>query len=309
MKHLLYLLKNKRKAFIALLFLCLTYHFGFTQAVQNDIYVDYDEMVNQVPVNLKAAQLKIAFPGSAFLKQQTLSLPSTAKADLHAMPRPGKKELTNTQIINARKDGVLMIYKYMSATSREPQKCQLYATATALTADGICVSNWHVFMGIIQPEEQLAANDSLTFVVTLQGDVYPIERILAYSKDADAAIFKVNTGNKSLQPVPLGNALEVGETVHSLTHPDEYPYYYSKGVVARNTANHAIGPMANRMEITADYAKGSSGGPILDNRGNMAGMVSTTFSIYARDLPQANLQMVIKKTVPVMSIRQLIKEN
>ncbi|WP_184547808.1 S1 family peptidase [Mucilaginibacter sp. FT3.2] len=296
-------------AFMAPFFtlLCLAHLSGYAQTEKNTDYIDYDELTGNVLQHLKEAQAKARFIGSAGLREQALKLPLDSKARVSVLIAPGNQQMQGTQMVNDRRDGVLMIYKYFTATAREPEKVQLYATATALTEDGVCVSNWHVFMGMVQPEEMLAANDSVTFVVTLKGDIYPIERILSFNKNADAAIFKIKTGFDHLSPIPLGNELAVGETVHTLSNPEQYVYYYSKGVVARKTANHKIGPMGNRMEITADYAKGSSGGPILDDKGNMAGMVSTTYSIYAHDQPQMNLQMVVKKTIPAQSIRMLIQ--
>lgn len=279
----------------------------YAQAEKEDIYVDYNELLGNILTNLKAAQAKTPLLGSAQLRKQTLTLPSDAKARISPLTKPGRKELTGAQIIQARKDGVLMVCKYFKAAEGKPERIQLHATATAITEDGFCASNWHVFMNFIQRDAELPTTDSITFVVSLKGDIYPIERVLAYNENADAAIFKINTGNNRLSPVPLGAALAVGETVHALTNPGDYLYYYSKGVVARNTADHKTGPMGDRMEITADYAKGSSGGPILDDRGNMVGMVSTTHSIYAQERPQANLQMVIKTTIPVRSIRSLIQ--
>lgn len=277
------------------------------QTVKEDTYVDYNELLDRVLINLKKTQSEKAFVGSAELRNQTLALAPDSKAAIKSLPKPGKKELKGSQLFKARKDGVLMICKYFKAEEGKPERIQLYATATAITADGVCVSNWHVFMNFISFKANLPPADSLTFVVNLKGDIYPIEKILAYNQNADAAVFKINTGNDELKPIPLGSDLEVGESVHTITNPENYLYYYSKGVVARNTADHKIGPMGDRMEITADYAKGSSGGPILDDRGNMVGMVSTTHSIYAQNQPQGNLQMVIKTTIPVRSIRSLIQ--
>ena len=34
------------------------------------------------------------------------------------------------------------------------------------------------------------------------------------------------------------------------------------------------------MGVTAEYARGSSGGPVMDDAGNVIGMVSSTNSIY-----------------------------
>lgn len=303
-------IKIKGAIVVPLLILFLSFHFTtYAQQEKEDIYVDYDELLGNVLKNLKTAQLTTTFMSSAELRKKTLSLPFDAKATIPSLPKPDTKEMTGPEIVKSRKDGVLMVCKYFKGAEGQREKIQLHATATAITADGMCVSNWHVFMNFIQADAMLPLNDSITFLVNLKGEVFPIEKVLAYSEMADAAVFKINTGKSRLTTIPLGTELAVGETVHTLTNPNEYLYYYSKGVVARNTAQHKIGPMGDRMEITADYAKGSSGGPILDDRGNMVGMVSTTHSIYAQERPQGNLQMVIKTTIPVRSIRRLIQSK
>lgn len=304
-----FLLNKLGRGAIVPLLILISSATAFAQNVQDDPFVDYNELLGNVQANLKIMQAKKVFLTSAQLREQTLKLPAGSKAAITAasLAKPATRELSAPQLVNSRKDAVLMICKYYKASDGQPDRIQLHATGTVLTADGICVSNWHVFMAMEQPEMQLPANDSLTFAVSLKGDIYPVERIMAFNEKCDAAIFKINTGGQQLSSIPLGNGLAVGETVHAITNPEGSSYYYSQGVVSRNTADHKIGPMGDRMEITADYAKGSSGGPIMDNKGNMQGMVSTTFSIYAQDRPQINLQMVVKKTIPVRSIRSLIQ--
>ena len=65
---------------------------------------------------------------------------------------------------------------------------------------------------------------------------------------------------------------------------------------------------APRMAITADYAKGSSGAPVLNSEGEVVGMVSATNSIYyTREKGQnQNLQMVVKLCIPVAAISKLL---
>ena len=51
------------------------------------------------------------------------------------------------------------------------------------------------------------------------------------------------------------------------------------------------------MSITADFAKGSSGCPVLDDHGTVIGIVNNTESIYYDDdgnRKQLDLQMVVK---------------
>jgi S1-C subfamily serine protease len=64
--------------------------------------------------------------------------------------------------------------------------------------------------------------------------------------------------------------------------------------------------------VTADYAKGSSGGPVVNEAGKVVGMVSNTQSIYygprGKDGDQQGpLQMVVKNCVPVKAVRVMIK--
>jgi S1-C subfamily serine protease len=63
------------------------------------------------------------------------------------------------------------------------------------------------------------------------------------------------------------------------------------------------------MSITADYARGSSGSPVLDDSGAVVGMVADTRSIYYTidHGAQQNLQMVVKECVPSASILKLFR--
>jgi S1-C subfamily serine protease len=64
------------------------------------------------------------------------------------------------------------------------------------------------------------------------------------------------------------------------------------------------------MSITADYAKGSSGGPALDASGAVVGIASSTQSIYygSEKPEQGPLQMVVKNCVPVAALRAMVKK-
>ena len=64
-----------------------------------------------------------------------------------------------------------------------------------------------------------------------------------------------------------------------------------------------------RCEITADYGGGASGGPILDEYGNLVGLVSSTVSIYSDQQNMRNFQMAYKQTVPIFLVTERFTDD
>jgi len=61
--------------------------------------------------------------------------------------------------------------------------------------------------------------------------------------------------------------------------------------------------------ITADFAKGSSGGPVLDETGSVVAIVRSTLAVHydrtnGRD---TNVQMVWKHCIPATALLELLK--
>lgn len=175
------------------------------------------------------------------------------------------------------------------------------ATAWCLTADGVMVTNYHVF--------EKATGDSWG-VCGADGTVYRISAILAASKAGDAALFKVDA--KGLAPLALGDDAPVGEPVSIISHPNGRLFFQTSGEVARYAkAPRRKGPADTIwMDVTAEYAKGSSGGPVMTREGRVVGMVSNTQSIQygppgKKGEPTGPHQMVIRNCVPVSAIRAL----
>ncbi len=60
------------------------------------------------------------------------------------------------------------------------------------------------------------------------------------------------------------------------------------------------------MAVTAEDARGSSGGPVFSNEGNVVGMVPSTQAITYSGNPNSSVQMVMKNREPGNSLRALI---
>lgn len=194
------------------------------------------------------------------------------------------------------------------------------ASAFAIAADGVCVTNDHVF-------EHVDAGARMV-IADAWGHVYPVIEILAASRRDDVAIFRVDTGSEKFTPLALRAGTEVGSPVAVISHPANHFYSLSTGIISRRSsryhgmngdikdapdeahpegADHA-GPdtLTPTIEVTADFGVGSSGGPVLDSSGNVIAMVSNTQPVYADPKERRSLQMNFHHCVPAESILALI---
>lgn len=145
-----------------------------------------------------------------------------------------------------------------------------FATGWILSPDGLIVTNHHV----------LEKSDENTLgVMTPDGSVFPLKEVLAADKGGDAAVFRIDTLGKKLPYLRIAADSEVGQEVSIISHPKGRFYCFSEGIVSRfhRQANRGEGK-AVWMSVTADYAVGSSGGPVLNDAGEVVGMVSSTLT-------------------------------
>ncbi len=209
-----------------------------------------------------------------------------------SLPAPSEKPIGSAKIYTQRKPGTLLVGHLWKCDDCANWH---FGPATGFVlAKGIAVTNYHV----------VDQQDKSTMVVaSSKGDVYPVTEVLAANRKDDVAVLRF-TGGDDLPPIPLAREVRIGTTIHVLSHPQGRLYLLTKGIVAGYYKENAT-----RMLVTADYAQGSSGGPVLDGRGNIAGIVSATNSIYAEAEggDGRDLQMVEKLCIPVSRIRALIK--
>ncbi len=194
------------------------------------------------------------------------------------------------------KSTLMIVRAYKSKTTRTWQTS--IACGFLISKDGIAVTNYHV----MEPSRGTAMA-----AMTFDGKVYSISEVLAADKKNDIAIIKLK--GIDFTPLSLSKGNVTGTSVLCISHPDGRFYTLSTGIVNRHFIDSDKGLKAHRFAISADFAKGSSGGPILDLKGNVVGMVSSTRSIYYNRSSgvDENLQMVIKNCVPSQSILKLLE--
>ncbi|MCM8539234.1 MAG: serine protease [Lentisphaeraceae bacterium] len=186
-------------------------------------------------------------------------------------------------------------------------KCNKWHNSMAsgyAVASDVIATNYHVLDN---------TKASAMGIMTPNGDVYPIIEVLASNKADDVALarIKVPQGKPALTPASIASHTPIGSRIGVISHPTGRFYTFTEGMISRYfSTQFSKDKEAVRMAITADYAKGSSGGPVFDEAGNICGMVSSTNSIYYnRDKKgiDQNLQMVIKNCIPAASVLKLIE--
>ena len=137
--------------------------------------------------------------------------------------------------------------------------------------------------------------------------IFPITAVLAADKASDCALIQLGDGTrKDFTPVPLAPNATIGESVTIISHPDESFYVLTRGVAARYAYTPDTGKVP-WLNVTAEYAKGSSGAPVFNDKGQVVGMVESTRSVYYTETRkrQKDLQMVMRHCVPSAAIIKL----
>jgi hypothetical protein len=147
----------------------------------------------------------------------------------------------------------------------------------ALTKDGAVATCFHV---MCPPEDM---EEGFLFAADESGQAYPVTEILAGNAAADACIVRVATSD--LKPLALNTNVFPGDRCVCYSDPHGERGYYSDGIVSRFLAprrNGKVMKSATKLNVTTDWAPGSSGAAVLDECGNAIGHVSFISSLYSR---------------------------
>ncbi len=176
----------------------------------------------------------------------------------------------------AKKSVVVILY-----TGRDGRQIGL-GTGFVVDADGLIATNFHV-IGEARP-------------ITVQlpdGTKHEVETIHAADRNLDLALVRIKV--KKLVPLPLGDAksMKPGQPIVVLGHPRGLEYSVVAGVLSGKREVEG-NPM---LQLAIPIEQGNSGGPVLDMRGRVVGIVSM------KSLVTANLGFA----VPVTALKQLLE--
>lgn len=170
------------------------------------------------------------------------------------------------------------------------------ASGFAITADGVIATNHHVAAG---------ATGEAMGVLTYDGQFFPVVEVLATDKAHDVALIRIDA--KNLAFLPLRDDAPAGTPIRCYSHPANTFGCISEGIITRYfKMNEPERNGAVFLQTTADYARGSSGGPIMDAFGNAIGMVASTSPVFTAPTTPAP---VSKDAKPATPSQQMVRHN
>ncbi|HEO72604.1 MAG TPA: serine protease, partial [Candidatus Hydrogenedentes bacterium] len=185
-----------------------------------------------------------------------------------SLPSADRRKRSPAELYEASKHGVLVVGVLCGCETCKGKRGPV-ASGFVLAADGVVVTNYHV----VDQNNKLAMA-----VMTYEGQVFPVTAVLAADEANDIAILQVDA--PPLEPLPLATGAPVGTSVTVISHPSKALYTLSEGIVSRRFLKHRDGRAVPKLAITADFGRGSSGAPVLNEFGAVVGMVEATHSIY-----------------------------
>jgi S1-C subfamily serine protease len=159
---------------------------------------------------------------------------------------------------------------------------------------------------VVQAEDE-GVKESYLVAADDAGRVFPVQSVLAADTESDTCFVKIDA--PGLKPLPLRTGVRTGELVYCLSHPGGYFFMFTQGMVARlnrkrnevlDEHGHTNGVLTRPilfLNVTAEFAPGSSGAAIADEAGNVVGQVASIAD--AGEPPIGNTNAPPSPSVPV----------
>jgi serine protease Do len=232
------------------------------------------------------------------LREGKLKSLSTLRSQLHTKGSPVKlsaiarEKLAPAELCERLRESTLAIGTFYKC----PDCSAWHFNSSAgfvVAENGVVSTCCHV----VQAEDQHVKEGYLV-AADSNGHVFPVESVLAADTEADTCFLKIDAHN--LKPLSFRTNARAGDRVFCLSHPGGYHFMFTEGMVARvnrrrddaldehGRSNGLLTRPILFLNITAEFAPGSSGAPIVDEAGNVLGQVASIADAGDIGIPDAN---------------------
>lgn len=256
------------KSLVALLFL-LSATGAMAQApgvaIERGAEIERDEGIMKIATELREA-------GKLASREQVKEMVEKPEGGAVDLPAPQTARLTPPEIAAKAKKGYVRIGWLYLCPRCDHWHLNL-AGGYAIDGKGTVATCDHCVRGDLEMRE------GYLIAVDDEEKVYPVKGVLAASKDMDVALLRVEGGH--FEPLALQDQIVPGDAAFLYSEPFGHAGYFSTGIVNRFYWNGDAGdPMKLedakrlRVNVSTDWAPGSSGAAVLDASGNVIGHVS-----------------------------------
>lgn len=152
-----------------------------------------------------------------------------------------------------------------------------------IASNGVAVSNYHVFKGTAVGYEEIILED---------GTKYKLDEVYFKSEENDFIIFKVRVPKNVNYITISSSTAKVGEKVYTIGSPRGLDNTFSSGEISQIRENGKI------LQISAPIDHGSSGGVLLNSKGEAIGITSGGIDTSGANLNFAWNINLIKSYIP-----------
>lgn len=172
-----------------------------------------------------------------------------------SQPAQSDRQLSVAQIVRQTSDAVVQVVTFDKSGNE-----LALGSGFVVFADGKIVTNHHVIKGAHSAIAKLA-----------NGSFFPVDGVLAADIDRDLVLLKVAGKGLPFLTLDSSTGLEVGDQVVAIGSPLGLEGTVSDGIVS---AIRDETPNKSWIQTTAPVSHGNSGGPLLDMRGNVVGVIT-----------------------------------
>ncbi|MDD9974752.1 MAG: trypsin-like peptidase domain-containing protein, partial [Candidatus Poribacteria bacterium] len=173
------------------------------------------------------------------------------------------------------------------------------------------INRWSIGAGsgfFVEPDKivtnmHVVSSPGIIFVKLSDNEtVWAVEGVAAFDIENDLVILKIAGEGV---PLPLGNSGTVtkGETVYAIGYPGGGEYKLTEGIVWNSRYRDIW------IQTTADTVKGNSGGPILNDSGEVIGISSRVSDFYSYAVPSDALKTLLSQSDQIEPLTKWYKQK
>ncbi len=168
-----------------------------------------------------------------------------------------KSDLSSKEIFDSCSPAVICIETY----DANEKPCAL-GSGFFITDNGVAVTNFHVL------------EDATFAVAKLGSNWYTVMGVLYFDKELDFAVIKTNATNVPYLNIGDSSDIYSGDEIYTIGNPQGLTNTISNGIISNPKRDDFNG----MIQITAPISSGSSGGALLNSRGEVIGITTGTLT-------------------------------